>query len=145
LDVINKKYVVKESMLAMLFYTALFTVVIASVPAYFVWKALTLHQFVLLFLLGCGANLILYCLLKAFKYADASAIAPFRYVELILSAGFSIVIFKEIPSIALISGILIIVPCTMYFAYIENKHEQEEPELVPETETVIEDAEKTQA
>ena len=36
LDVINKKFVVKESMLAMLFYTALVTMLLGAIPAIFV-------------------------------------------------------------------------------------------------------------
>lgn len=121
LDVINKKFVVKESMLAMLFYTAVITMLIAAIPTLFVWKTPTLQQFLFLVVLGCGANAILYCLLKAFTYADASAVAPFRYVELVLSAGFGFLIFNEIPTVAVVLGSLIIIPCTLFLVYNETK------------------------
>lgn len=121
LDVINKKFVSKESMLGMLFYTALITMLLGLVPAIFVWKMPTLNELFFLFLLGCGGNLVLYCLLKAFAFAEASALAPFRYVELILSAGLGIVVFNEIPTLALCLGALIIIPCTLFLIYSETK------------------------
>lgn len=124
LDVINKKYVVKESMLAMLFYTALVTMLIAAVPTFFVWKTPTLKQMCFFFLLGCGANLILYCLLKAFRYAEASAVAPFRYIELIISAFVGWIFFQEAPTQSLFVGSLIIIPCSLFLVYTETKRKK---------------------
>lgn len=136
LDIINKKFVVKESMLAMLFYTALVTMLIAAIPAFYVWKTPTFQQFFFLGLLGCGANLILFCLLKAFAATEASAVAPFRYIELLLSAGLGIVVFNEIPTLALCLGALIIIPCTLFLVYSETKKgddsESSEEDVVPQ-------------
>lgn len=131
LDIINKKFVVKESMLAMLFYTALVTMLLGAIPAIYVWKMPTISQMCFLFILGCGGNLILYCLLKAFAAAEASAVAPFRYIELILSAGLGVLVFSEIPTLALCLGSLIIVPCTLFLMYSETKaKEAPKPEIV---------------
>ena len=121
LDIVNKKFVVKESMLAMLFYTAVVTMLMAAIPAFYVWIAPTMTQLLVLALLGCGANLILFCLLKAFAATDASAVAPFRYVELILSAGLGIVVFGEIPTMSLCLGALVIIPVTLFLVYYETK------------------------
>lgn len=126
LDVINKKFVVKESMLAMLFYTALVTMLLGAIPTIFVWQTPSITQLTSLFLLGCGGNLILYCLLKAFAATEASAIAPFRYIELILSAGLGFAIFREIPTLALCLGSLIIIPCTLFLMYSETKSKADE-------------------
>lgn len=121
LDIINKKFVVKESMLAMLFYTALVTMFLGAVPAIFVWQTPTMVQLFFLFLIGCGGNVLLYCILKAFAAAEASALAPFRYVELILSAGLGIVVFNEIPTLSLCIGVIIIIPCTLFLMYAETR------------------------
>lgn len=140
LDVINKKFVVKESMLAMLFYTALVTMLLGAIPAIFVWKMPSMTQYIALFLLGCGGNLILYCLLKAFAATEASAIAPFRYIELILSAGLGIVVFNEIPTLALCLGSLIIIPCTLFLMYSETKSKtKEEPISEDDAEPVAQE------
>jgi S-adenosylmethionine uptake transporter len=123
LDIINKKYVVKESMLSMLFYSAVVTSILGFYPAYMFWQDVTTHQLMLLALLGAGSNLILYCLLKAFSFVQASAVAPYRYLELVLSAFVGFVVFREIPAMATYIGTLIIVPCTLYVASQQIKWE----------------------
>lgn len=114
LDVVNKKYVAQETMLSMLFYVALATMLFGAIPAFFVWHTMTVQQVILLFFLGCGANLILYCLLKAFACADVSALAPFRYVELVFSALSGYFLFSEIPSQYTWFGAAVIIPCTFF-------------------------------
>lgn len=121
LDVINKKYVVKETMLAMLFYTALFTMLIGALPAYYHWQPMTSVQLGVLALLGCGANLILYCLLKGFSAVDASALAPFRYIELLFSAACGFLIFGEVPTQGTLIGAAIIIPSTFFVVYYETR------------------------
>ena len=76
-----------------------------------------------LLLLGAGGNLILFCLLKAFAATDVSALQPFRYAELVVSAAFGFVIFNELPTMNTLMGAAIIVPATFYIAYIET-HKQ---------------------
>lgn len=123
LDIINKKFVIKESMLSMLFYSALVTSILSFYPALQVWSALKLNESILLFILGAGSNLILYCLLKCFSLVNASAVAPYRYLELVLSALFGFIIFREIPSFYTYVGAAIIIPTTLYIAYkqLESK------------------------
>lgn len=136
LDVISKKFVIKESMLAMLFYTALITTLLGAIPAMFVWKMPSMTQLCFLFLIGCGGNFLLYCILKAFASTEASALAPFRYVELILSAGLGIVVFNEIPTLALCLGSIIIIPCTLFLIFSEMKVQRgsrtNEEEVIPQ-------------
>jgi S-adenosylmethionine uptake transporter len=121
LDIINKKIVVQESMLAMLFYSALVTSIIGAYPAFMVWKTPSTQQIIMLFCLGGGANLILFCLLKAFAATDVSALAPYRYTEMIFSVFFGFTLFHEIPSMNTLWGAAIIIPTTFYLAYSESK------------------------
>ena len=119
LDVFNKKYVCKESMLNMLFYTAFFTCILSAYPAirhysYGFWDNLWL-----LIILGIGANLIFYCLLKAFSYMDASALAPFRYCDFFVSALLGFLFFQEKPTFTTYIGFAIVVPCTLFLTYKE--------------------------
>ena len=135
LDIINKKLLIEdESLLSMLFYSALGTSILGFVPALLVWETPTLQELSFLLLLGCGASLILFCLLKAFAATEISALQPFRYVELVLSAIFGFVIFNEFPTISTILGALLIVPTTLYIAIYETRQQkkivkQEEPKL----------------
>ena len=129
LDIINKKFIVKETMLGMLFYSALVTTVLSAIPTYYVWHTPTLQQLGVLAALGVGANLLLYCLLKAFSLMDASALAPFRYFELVLSVVFGFLIFEELPGWGTALGTLIIIPSTFFVARYELKRRKKKKEL----------------
>lgn len=123
LDVFNKKYVCKESMINMLFYTAFFTCLLSAYPAIKHYSFAFINNIGLLIALGIGANLIFYCLLKSFCYMDASALAPFRYCDFFVSALFGFIFFSEKPTLSTCLGFAIIAPCTLYLTYKECKKE----------------------
>ena len=123
-DILNKKMVVKESTLTMLFYFAAGTAMCGVIPAYMVWEAPNLTELFYLFCLGAGGNLILFCLLKAFAATDVSALAPYRYVELIIACFFGFILFGEIPSMATLMGAAVIIPSTFAIAYYETRHQK---------------------
>ena len=121
LDVFNKRIVIKESMISMLFYSATITALISLPFALHNWIMPTMHELALLFILGMGGNLILFFILKAFTYADATAVSPYRYLELLSSAIIAYIIFGEVPSTSTIYGALIIVPSTFFIIYSEKR------------------------
>lgn len=121
LDIINKKFVIKESMISMLFYSAIVTALLALPFALQHWVKPTMEELVLLLVLGASANLILFFLLKAFAIADVTALAPYRYFELVVSAIIAYIVFNEIPTEATIWGALIIIPSTLFIIYSEKK------------------------
>ncbi len=122
LDIINKKFVIKESMLSMLFYSALVTTILAFPFALQQWKQPELFHLVMLFILGCSANLILFFLLKAFALVDATAVAPYRYFELIISGFIAYLVFSEMPHKNALYGVAILVPTTLFIAWSETKN-----------------------
>lgn len=121
-DIIIKKMVVaQENQLTMLFYFALVTSLVTLIPAMKVWKAPTTFELSMLFLLGAGGNLIQYFIFKAFRLVDVSAVAPYRYLELLISAFFAFIFFLEIPGLNVYIGALILIPSTLFLGYSENK------------------------
>ncbi len=121
LDITNKKFVIQETMISMLFYSAIITTIFAYPFANKVWIEPNFEEYILTFALGASANLILFFLLKAFALADATALAPYRYIELIVSAIVAYMVFGEIPTENTIFGSLIIIPSTLFIIYSENK------------------------
>ena len=121
LDIMNKKFVIKETMISMLFYSAMVTAILACPFALQHWITPTLEELILLFVLGASANLILFFLLKAFSHADATALAPYRYFELVVSATIAYIVFHEIPKEATILGSLVVIPSTLFIIYSEKK------------------------
>ena len=119
-DILNKFMVSKESQLTLLFYFALVTSIAGAPFAYNVWIDPNTTELGLLFVLGFGGNAILFCLLKAFSAVDVSALAPYRYVELIFASVFGYLLFSEIPGIYALIGAAIIVPSTFAIAYYET-------------------------
>lgn len=122
LDIINKKFVIEESMISMLFYSALVTAVLSVGPAAYYWVQPTLKDLILFIILGASANLILYFLLKGFALVDATAVAPYRYLELLMSATLGYFIFAEIPDTNTWLSALIVIPSTLFIIYSENKN-----------------------
>lgn len=121
LDIFNKKFVIKESMISMLFYSAMITTLLAFPFALQYWIMPTIEELILLFVLGMSANLILFFILKAFTYADATAVMPYRYLELLMSAGIAYIVFSEVPTKSTIYGALVVIPSTLFIIYSEKR------------------------
>ncbi|MDR1366516.1 MAG: DMT family transporter [Puniceicoccales bacterium] len=130
LDILNKKLVTKETTLGSLFFTGFFTM-LCTLGAMFCSNdaAQTLvavfttgwQNIALLILLGLGANLLLFFILKSLSYIDVSAAAPFRYVELVLASAFGYLFFDEKISTNAILGAIIIIPSVIYLVRCEVK------------------------
>ena len=117
LDIINKKYIIKESMLSMLFYSSLVTAILGSLAIFIstaTWQTPKIRDLIYLMLLGFGSNAILYCLLKAFRLVKASSVAPFRYLELLISLGLGYAVFHDLPNYTAYIGASLIIPCSLY-------------------------------
>ena len=125
-DILNKFMVEHEGTLAMLFYFALGTSIAGFVPAMYVWITPSIYEIFILFLLGFGGNFILYCLLKAFSATDVSALAPYRYLELIFAAFFGYILFGEVIGANNFIGAAIIVPATLSIAYYEVRKQKKD-------------------
>lgn len=122
LDVINKKLLTEEeSLIGMLFYSGLGTAILGIGPAILTWQTPTIQELCFLSLLGLGASLILFCVLKAFSATEISALQSFRYTELILSVIFGLIIFQEWPSINILFGAAIIIFATFYITNYETR------------------------
>lgn len=120
-DILIKKMVTaEENRITMLFYFALITSVVSFPSACKVWMTPTPFELAMLFLLGLGGNLIQYFIFKAFSLVDVSAVAPYRYLELLVTACFAFVFFLEVPGKNVYAGALILIPCTLYLEYSEN-------------------------
>lgn len=121
LDIINKKYVTQEPMLCMLFYSSLVAMVLAYFPAARTWRTPTDYELLWLLALGGGGNLILYFLLRAFALVSASSLAPFRYLELLISMSVGYAFFHELPSSHSYFGAAIIISCTLFVGYCKSQ------------------------
>jgi drug/metabolite transporter (DMT)-like permease len=114
LDVINKKFITGEGSFQMVLYTATLTFALSIPFALHRWIWPPLPDVLLFAALGVGANLLLYCILEAFKRVNVSTVAPLRYLELAMASLAGFFIFTEIPTLSTILGALIIISSSGY-------------------------------
>ena len=124
LDVINKRYVTQEPMLCMLFYSNLVAKLLLAWPGLSAGPIPSKHALVWLLALGVSSNLILYFLLKAFTLASASSLAPFRYLEWVISMLVGYVLFQELPTARSYLGAAIIIPSTLLIVYAQRQSKE---------------------
>ncbi|MCH9754170.1 MAG: EamA family transporter, partial [Alphaproteobacteria bacterium] len=94
-----------------------FTTLLSLIPAIYVWTPITAKDLIMFVALGLVANLILYCLLKSFEIVEASAVAPYRYIELIFASSLGYIFFGEIIDSHIIFGAVIIIIATLFVIY----------------------------
>lgn len=72
-------------------------------------------------ILGLGLSGVISQILKtvAYKYAEASVVAPFRYVGLIFSMIIGFIFWDEIPTLAMIAGAAIIIVSNLVIIWRE--------------------------
>lgn len=123
-DILNKKMVATESVLSLLFYFYLGTAIISFVPALLVWKHVGCEELLCLLLFGISGISILYCILKAANATEISAIAPYKYIELLFSIGMGYLLFHEVIRVPTVVGACLIIPSALLIAYYEISKER---------------------
>lgn len=119
-DIMIKKMIISEHPITMMFYFSIITTILCLPFALYVWETPTSYELAGLFFLGIGGNAMQYFIFKAFSATDVSALAPFRYVEFLISALFGIIFFREFPGTNVIVGATILIPSTLYLVYSEK-------------------------
>ena len=100
-------------------YQSIFYTPIAIVPALFVWITPSLENFVLLLAMGGLGTLTQRSLNRAYASADASAVLPFEFTRLPLSAFIGLLLFAEFPDLWTWIGGTIIFAGTLFLAHRE--------------------------
>ena len=104
---------------AIVAWLAIFSVPLTLVPALFVWSLPELAALGWIFLLGLtgvGAHM---SLTRSLAAADASAVLPYDYSRLVVTAGVAFVAFGEVPPIWTWIGGAVIVSAVVYIAHRE--------------------------
>ena len=90
------------------------TVVMATIPAAFVWQTPTNDELLLFMGLRIVASLGQYCFIQAFTVGEATVMSPIDYVQIILGSTAGFLIFNERPGIETFIGAAVIVISTLY-------------------------------
>ncbi len=95
-----------------------FAVLCAMVPL--VWVTPTWHDILLGLIIGVASTTGQWIVVLAFRYADASVLAPFSYIQLLWVTLLGFVIFGEVPDVWTVVGAAFIVASGLYTAHRER-------------------------
>jgi len=95
-------------------YSSITGVCILTAMVPFVWVAPTWHDIAFGVLIGVASTAGQWIVGLAFRYADASVLAPFQYTQLLWVSILGFLVFSEVPDIWTISGAAFIVASGLY-------------------------------
>jgi drug/metabolite transporter (DMT)-like permease len=101
-------------------YSSITGVCILSALVPFVWVTPSWNDILFGILIGVASTAGQWIVVLAFRYADASVLAPFSYIQLLWVSILGFVIFGEVPDIWTVSGAIFIVASGLYTAHRER-------------------------
>ena len=109
-----------DSVITTMSFTAIvcFLVLSAFVPLY--WVTPTWHQVAIGAAIGIAATMGHWIVVLAFRYADASVLAPFSYSQLVWVTLLGFFMFGEVPDIWTVGGAAVIISSGLYTAHRER-------------------------
>src|SRR5438270_7866183 len=101
-------------------YSSIAGVCVLSALVPFVWVTPSWHDILFGIFIGVASTAGQWIVVLAFRYADASVLAPFSYSQLLWVSILGFVIFGEIPDIWTVVGAVFIVASGLYTAHRER-------------------------
>ncbi|MBM4222179.1 MAG: DMT family transporter [Gammaproteobacteria bacterium] len=123
-DLLNKISGGEEAFVSTLFWTAVYTSIFCAIGTFYAFTMPSLYELSLLAALGCNANALFYCLLRALSILKLSDLAPMKYVEVLLALMGGWIFFSEQPSLhTCLGGVLIMIAAIQAVRNEKNKRE----------------------
>jgi drug/metabolite transporter (DMT)-like permease len=101
-------------------YSSIAGVGILSALVPFVWVAPSWHDILFGVFIGAASTAGQWIVVLAFRYADASVLAPFSYSQLLWVSILGFIVFGEVPDVWTVSGAAFIVASGLYTAHRER-------------------------
>jgi drug/metabolite transporter (DMT)-like permease len=115
----------REHAVTTMTYSSIVGVCVMSAMVPFVWITPNWNEVLIGLLVGVASTTGQWIVVLAFRYADASVLAPFSYIQLLWVSIFGFVIFGEVPDAWTITGAAVIVASGLYTAHRERvRHSQ---------------------
>ena len=101
-------------------YSSIAGLAILSALVPFVWVAPSWHDILFGVLIGVASTAGQWIVVLAFRYADASVLAPFSYTQLLWVSILGFLVFGEVPDVWTVTGAFFIVASGVYTAHRER-------------------------
>jgi drug/metabolite transporter (DMT)-like permease len=109
-----------ERAITVMTYSSIVGVCILSALVPFVWVTPTWHDIAFGVFIGVASTTGQWIVVLAFRYADASVLAPFSYTQLLWVSVLGFLIFGEVPDVYTVTGAAFIVASGLYTAHRER-------------------------
>ena len=116
-----RKLVQTERSATIVLYFSMASALIGLCSMPFGWLMPTLEQFALLVSAGILGGIGQILLTESYRHADMSVVAPFEYASLILSVIIGYVFFKDIPTLEMLVGGMIVVGSGLFIIFREHQ------------------------
>ena len=110
----------KETATTTMTYSAIAGIAIVSAVVPFVWVTPSWHDILFGILIGIASTAGQWIVVLAFRYADASVLAPFSYSQLLWVSILGFLVFGEVPDVWTVVGAAFIVASGLYTAHRER-------------------------
>ena len=120
-DIVTRRLVVTESSVSLTACSTGFVTLCALATAGHGWQPMSAGDAGLLALAGCcmGAGLVL--MTEAFRHAEATLVAPFRYSSVLWAMLVGVVVFGDWPSPTMLAGAALVVGSGLYILHREAR------------------------
>ena len=110
----------REHAITIMTYSSIAGVCILSALVPFVWVSPSWHDILFGVFIGVASTAGQWIVVLAFRYADASVLAPFSYTQLLWVSILGFLVFGEVPDVWTITGAVVIVASGLYTAHRER-------------------------
>jgi drug/metabolite transporter (DMT)-like permease len=110
----------RERAVTTMAYSSIAGVFILTALVPFVWVTPDWHDILFGIFIGVASTAGQWIVVLAFRYADASVLAPFSYTQLLWVSILGFLVFGEVPDIWTVTGAVFIVASGLYTAHRER-------------------------
>ena len=111
----------KEHTHNLMFYSTAFTIVVAAVPGIVYWQPISWHAAGVMLIQGLASAAGQLAMIRAFRFGEASMLAPIEFTTLIWATLFGYWIWGELPTAAVLIGAVLIIGANLYIAHREAR------------------------
>lgn len=119
--ILLRRMVVQESTPAIVLYFALTASLMGLLTAPFGWVWPTPQVAMLLVASGLLGGVGQLMMTASYRYADASALAPFWYAQLLFATALGFVLFNEVPTPQMLTGAGLVIAAGLLIAWRESR------------------------
>ncbi|MFT5505076.1 MAG: drug/metabolite transporter (DMT)-like permease [Gammaproteobacteria bacterium] len=130
-QVFTRKLGSRDKPVTSLFYTGVVGAVVTSVVAPFYWQPVANLDWLLFIFAGIAGGIGHLCMIRAFRSAPASVVAPFSYSSLLWATLSGFVLFGNLPDGSTLAGASMIIGSGLYIFYREQAAKQKINSIVP--------------